>query len=141
MRRRGDSSERVILLKRRKAIPLIGPFFALLIKLTGCGGGGGTSTPTSTVQGFDFAVTINGTSKTIRTSIQNPTIIELTRELGAAVELEGDRVIAIDGVRDTKSRGDSHWRYRDGSELIQEPATSHRLTSRQLTWHYETTGE
>ncbi len=70
----------------------------------------------------------------------NPTVIELTRKFGT-VELEGDRVIAIAGVRDTKSSGAQHWRYRDGTELIQQPATSHRLTSRQLTWHYETTGE
>lgn len=127
-------------LKRREAIPLVGPFFALLVKLTGCGGGG-ISTPTSTVQSFDFGVTINGTSKNIAVATQNPTVLELTRQFGAAVELEGDRVIAIDGVRDNKLSGAQHWRYRDGSELVQEPATSRRLTTRQLTWHYETTGE
>ncbi|MFY9484589.1 MAG: DUF4430 domain-containing protein [Patescibacteria group bacterium] len=35
-------------LKRRETIPLIGPFFALLLKLTGCGGGGGGGVPQQT---------------------------------------------------------------------------------------------
>lgn len=70
---------------RRKFLWFLGPFFGLLVKLTGCGGGGGgpqtgsQATP-GTQQQYKFFVSIAGVPSLVIMANANPTVLEVTQQ-------------------------------------------------------------